>query len=161
MRPFNQIRRGEDTDDEFSRVGNDHDPVILVPDDFGVSELVTSNIEHRVVFVFSKGVAVVVREGEVLGLLVGLIERVDCDYTVGLIRKEAGSVVGIDDSGAREDTGTLPRWVEGDRLIGPVVQVGRCSMTPVLITSDQSRRIVYTSDVTLFAFSLLCCDSHW
>jgi hypothetical protein len=88
-----------------------------------------------------------------LGLLVGLIERVDCDYTVGLVCEEAGSVVGIDNSGAREDTGTLPRWVEGDWLIGPVVQVGRRSVTPVLVTSDQSRRIVYTSAIILFTFS--------
>ena len=110
--------------------------MILVPDDFGVSELITSNVEDRVIFVLGEGVAIVVRECEILSLLVGLVERVDSDYSVGLISEEAGCVVCVDNRRAGEDTGAFPRWVEGDRLVRPVVQVRRRGVTPVLVSSN-------------------------
>lgn len=71
--------------------------MIFVPNDFRISELITSNIDNRVLSVRLKGIPVVVGECNVLGLDVGLVECVDGDYSVGLVGEVTRCVVGIDD----------------------------------------------------------------
>jgi hypothetical protein len=59
-----------------------------------------------------------------------------------LVGEEAGCVVRVDHNGAREDTGAFLRWEQGDGLVSPVVEIGRGSMTPVLVASDEGGGVV-------------------
>lgn len=77
-----------------------------------------------------------------LRLFCGRIECVKRHHSVGLVGKEAASIVHIDDCGAREDAFSFRPGINGDWLVLPMVEISGCSMTPMLIPSNNVRWII-------------------
>jgi hypothetical protein len=106
--PTDEVRARKDADLEVDWVSHDHDPALgwLVPDNLGITELGwigTTWNNDRVVFVLGEGVAIVVRVCDVLRLVLGHVDRVYCNYAIGLVWKKSRRVVGVYDSRTRED----------------------------------------------------------
>ena len=68
--PRDEVWGGIYGDDEVCSKGDDHDPAGggCVPEDFRVTELGAVSREDGVVGVFGEGIAIVVGEGDILGL---------------------------------------------------------------------------------------------
>ena len=126
------------------RVGDNHYPIrsVGMPDDLRIPKVEVSDGEDGVVFVLREGVSVVKAVGDVLILVVGAIGSVDCHHAISLIREEAGCVVHVDYCAAGEDACHIFMRKQSDLLVRPVVQVGGCSVTPVLISRDGVCRII-------------------
>lgn len=142
--PVFEVGGGVDADDKLLGERHDHDPGFSgrVPDDFGVAELRAVDRNDGVAGVLGESVAAVGGVGNILRFLFGRVERVDGNYTVGLVGEEAGGVVDVDDGTAGEDAFVLCAWKYGNRLIDPVVEVFGGRVTPVLVAGDDIGRIV-------------------
>lgn len=107
--------------------------MVLVPDNFGISELSQSDIQDRVTFILFEGIATIFRVGNLLDLGSWGIEGVNGYNAIVLIREETRGIIGINDSRTGEDSRGRIGREEGDRLVGPMIEVGRGGMAPVLI----------------------------
>lgn len=67
---------------------------------------------------------------------------VDGNDSILLVRKEATCVIGVRHGAPGKDKGVFLRRKKSDRLVDPMIQVIRCRMAPVLVTSDIGRRVV-------------------
>ena len=89
--------------------------------------------KDRIPFIFGKCKAIVNGVCYFLGLLGSIIQGVNGDNTISLIRKEARGVVRVDDGRPGKDLGVRIRGVNGDWLVGPVIEIFRSGMAPMLI----------------------------
>lgn len=146
--PSDRVRGCVDTHCELEYVGDDHDPVVLVPEDFRVTEVdIARDPEDRVAGILNEALPVIVAVCQALSLFSGLSDGVECDDAVGLIGEKTGCVVHIYHSAAAEDErgGVVGRKSNG--LVGPVIQVLRSGMAPVLGASDGVQRVVLVVEV--------------
>ena len=114
-----------------------------VPDNLGVPELGAVDGEDGISGVLGEGEAVVGGVGDLLGFFGCGVEGVDGDDAVGLVGEESGGVVGIDDGGTGEDALAFCTGVDGNGLIGPVVEILGGGMAPVLIAGDDSGWVIW------------------
>lgn len=136
---------------------DDHDPVVLVPDNFGIAELVCAVSKNWVFGIRLECVATVIGECYFLHLFGGSVERterlvlaldtqegcvLDRNHAVFGIIEESRGIVCIDHRRARENSRSRIRRVQRNGLIRPVVQIPRGSMSPVLVPGNETCRIV-------------------
>lgn len=114
-----------------------------MPENLGITKLCAANSKNRVAAVLSECVSSVSRIRNVLRLGVGRVEGIDSNNAIGLIREEARCVVGVDDSAAGKDAFRAVAWENCNRLIRPMIEVFRCCVTPVLVTSYSRGWVVY------------------
>lgn len=121
--PFFEIRGGEDADFEGLSIGDYHYPMVFEPGDVGVTELGRGGWNDGVVGIFFECVATVDGVGDVLGLSLGSVESVDCNYTVGLIGEETRCIVYIDHRTSAINTFIFILGVECYLLVVPVIKI--------------------------------------
>jgi len=146
--PRDEVGGGVYGDDKVRSKGDDHHPAGGggMPEDFRVTKLSAVGGKNGVTGEFGEGVAVVVGEGDVLGLCGGGVEGVDCYDAIGGVGEEAGGVVCIDDGGAAKDAFGWRRSEDGDGLVGPVKQVSRGCVAPMLVSSNVCGGIIWMGE---------------
>lgn len=125
VRPGLQVGGGEDADSEFLSVGNDHDPGRRggVPEHLWIAELGAVDGEDGIAGILDKGVAAVGGVGNLLGFFLGGVERIDGHNAVGLVGEESRGVVHVYDCRAAKDAFAFGAGINGNWLVGPVVQI--------------------------------------
>lgn len=101
--PIDQIWRCIYPNLESLSIGDDHYPMVFIPNDLWVTELRAVGRDHGILSIFGEGIAIIKRIGYILYLTFGGVECVDCYNTIGLIGEETGCVVCVDDGRAREN----------------------------------------------------------
>ena len=135
------------------RQHGDHDPAPrrLVPERLRIAEVLQAQIEHRVLGVLRPRPAAVVAVGEVLRLLAVSVSRVDGDEARAVgprCRAKPARVVPVDDDAAREDHHPVG-FVQGDRQVLPVQQVGADGVAPAHMAPLLAQRVVLVEQVVL------------
>ena len=135
MLPRLQIRTRKNADRKLLCVRHDHDPALRrrIPNHLWIAEALTPDINHRIACILLKCIPAVSRVRNLLRLGFGCVERVDGNDAVVLVGKEGGGVVCVQDSAAGEDALVRAGGVDGDGLVGPVVEVWRGGVAPVLV----------------------------
>lgn len=105
--------------------------MVLVPEDLRISKVGTIGLQDGIAFVYLEVVTVIIRVSNCLNLLHWPSYSIDRYDTIRLIREEARSIVDINYCRSRKDVCCAVLRCKCNRLIGPVVQIARCSMTPV------------------------------
>lgn len=144
VRPGLQVGRGEDSDGEFLGVGHDHDPRRggRVPDHLRITKLGAVDREDRITGILGEGITAVFGVGNLLNFFLGGVERVDGHNAVGLVGEEPRGVVRVYNCRAAKDTFAFGAGINSNGLVGPMIQVSRGSMAPVLVASNDAGRIV-------------------
>ena len=143
--PRFQVRRSEDSNGEFLRIGHDHHPGGGggIPYNLRISKLGAICTQDWVATIFCESVAIICGVSYFLGLGSRVVESIDCYYAVGGIWEESTGVIWVQDGRTTEDGVTSGRGKNRDGLVGPMVEILRGRMPPVLIAGYDASRIVY------------------
>ena len=144
VRPIGKVGGGVDPYGEGLSVRDYHDPRGGggVPDYFRIPELGAVDGDDGVVEVFGECIAAVGGVGNFLDFFLGGVERIDGDDAICLIRKEPRGIVDVYYCGAGKDGFAIGARVNGNGLVGPMEEVFRGGMPPMLVASDVAGGVV-------------------
>lgn len=105
-----------------TNVRYNHDPMVVIPNQLGVSKLAGTNANHGILCIQLERVSTINGVRDILSLLCTCIGGIHGNNPIRLVGEESGCVIDIYHDTAAEDL-SIFSGEESDRLVFPMIEI--------------------------------------